>query len=106
MGGRRGESGMTRRAELTIDDLLSDPLTLSLMAADGVDPVELRSTLRLLARRLEQQAPAIRSAKPGASGSCSGDLLRDCIHFAEASSAGRRGGAETGRLASRMHRSW
>jgi hypothetical protein len=43
---------MTSCPELTIDDLLSDPVALSLMRADHIDPIELQGILRVLARRL------------------------------------------------------
>jgi hypothetical protein len=38
--------------ELTVDKLLADPLTLAMMAADRVDPAELKATWTALARRL------------------------------------------------------
>jgi hypothetical protein len=97
---------MTRRAELTIDDLLSDPLTLALMAADGVDPIKLRSALRMIGRRLGDRKTSTGSPGPGTPW-LDGDLLRDCIHFSEASPTARRGAAEDSRpAASRTHRSW
>jgi hypothetical protein len=37
---------------LTIAGLLADPMTLALMAADNVDPVELRAEWTALARKL------------------------------------------------------
>ncbi|QEN89035.1 hypothetical protein FZC33_23235 [Labrys sp. KNU-23] len=40
---------------MTIDQLLNDPLTLALMRADGVDPVSLRMMLTGLARRLAEK---------------------------------------------------
>jgi hypothetical protein len=46
---------MTSRPELTIDDLLSDPVALSLMRADHVDPIELHGILRVLALRLRSR---------------------------------------------------
>ncbi|MDZ5450598.1 hypothetical protein [Labrys sp. ZIDIC5] len=39
---------------MTIDQLLNDPLTLALMRADGVDPVSLRTMLAGQARRLAE----------------------------------------------------
>jgi hypothetical protein len=41
--------------ELTLASLLADPMTLAIMAADHVDPAELKATWTSLARRL---APA------------------------------------------------
>ena len=38
--------------ELTLANLLTDPLTLAMMAADRVDPVELKATWTALAQRL------------------------------------------------------
>jgi hypothetical protein len=38
--------------ELTVDKLLADPLTLAMMAADRVDPAELKAAWTALARRL------------------------------------------------------
>ena len=38
--------------ELTMADLLADPMTLALMAADKVDPAELAATWTALAARL------------------------------------------------------
>ena len=38
--------------ELTLANLLTDPMTLALMAADKVDPVELKATWTALAQRL------------------------------------------------------
>jgi hypothetical protein len=38
--------------ELTLDSLLTDPMTLAIMAADRVDPVALAAAWRELARRV------------------------------------------------------
>jgi len=46
----------TSRDELTIDELLSDPVTRAVMKADGVDPSELETMMRSLAARTEQAA--------------------------------------------------
>jgi len=40
-------------AEPSIEDLLSDPLVRAFMAADRVDPEELRALLRSIAERLK-----------------------------------------------------
>ena len=42
--------------DLTIDDLLRDPMTQAIMQADGVDPSELETMLRVLAARLARPA--------------------------------------------------
>jgi len=42
----------TSRDELTIDDLLGDPLTHTIMKADRVDPSELEAMVRALAARI------------------------------------------------------
>ena len=42
--------------ELTLTDLLADPMTLAVMAADRVDPAALEAVLSGLARRLESPA--------------------------------------------------
>jgi hypothetical protein len=44
--------------ELTLTDLLADPMILAVMAADRVDPAALEATLSGLARRLELVRPA------------------------------------------------
>jgi hypothetical protein len=49
--------------ELTLTDLLADPMTLAVMAADQVDPGSLAAALSGLARRLEL-------ARPVAGGGC------------------------------------
>jgi hypothetical protein len=46
----------TSRDELTIDDLLGDPLTDAIMKADRVDPSELEAMLRALASRIARLA--------------------------------------------------
>jgi hypothetical protein len=44
--------------ELTLADLLADPMTLAVMAADRVDPAALKACLVGLARRLQINRPA------------------------------------------------
>ena len=44
--------------ELTLTDLLADPMTLAVMAADRVDPAALEAALSGLAGRLEPAWPA------------------------------------------------
>jgi len=51
--------------ELTLTELLDDPVTLAVMAADRVDPAALKAVLSALARRLQRDLPA--------------DPRRDCV---------------------------
>ena len=44
--------------ELRLTDLLADPMTLAVMAADRADPAALAAALSGLARRLEFARPA------------------------------------------------
>jgi hypothetical protein len=46
--------------ELTLANLLTDPMTLAMMAADGVDPVELKTNWTALARKLASAREAER----------------------------------------------
>ena len=46
--------------DLTLTDLLADPMTLAVMAADEVDPAALEAVLSGLARKLELSRPAER----------------------------------------------
>jgi hypothetical protein len=50
--------------ELTMADLLADPMTLALMAADKVDPAELKATWTALAARLALARAAEPRAEP------------------------------------------
>jgi len=43
---------MPQFPELSLSDMLSDPIVRDLMAADGVDPDELRAMLRAIAQSL------------------------------------------------------
>ncbi|MGC1888213.1 MAG: hypothetical protein WA709_19305 [Stellaceae bacterium] len=54
--------------ELTLTNLLADPMTLAVMAADRVDPAGLAAALSGLARRLEFAPPAAGGAFSGAPG--------------------------------------
>ena len=54
--------------ELTLTDLLADPMTLAVMAADRVDPAAPAAALSGLARRLEFARPAAGGAVSGAPG--------------------------------------
>jgi len=44
------------RQELTLKNALTDPLVRTMMAADGVDPQELRSMLHEIVSTLDQRA--------------------------------------------------
>jgi hypothetical protein len=44
--------------ELTLTELLDDPMTLAVMAADRVDPAALKPVLQVLVRRLQHAGPA------------------------------------------------
>jgi hypothetical protein len=44
--------------ELTLTELLDDPMIQAVMAADRVDPAELKSVLAVLAHRLQLSRPA------------------------------------------------
>jgi hypothetical protein len=45
--------------ELSIGEMLSDPIVRALMAADGVDPEELRALLRSVAERLRARTSEV-----------------------------------------------
>ncbi|WP_448954547.1 hypothetical protein [Labrys neptuniae] len=47
-----------RGCNMTVDQLLDDPMTLALMRADGVDPTSLRALLARTARRLAEAEDA------------------------------------------------
>jgi hypothetical protein len=51
--------------ELRLTDLLADPMTLAVMAADQVDPAALAAALSGLARTLELARPAVRGGCGG-----------------------------------------
>ena len=53
--------------ELTLTDLLADPMTLAVMVADRVDPAALEAALSRLPRRLDP-------AWPAAEGRCAGPV--------------------------------
>jgi hypothetical protein len=58
--------------DLTLTDLLADPMTLAVMAADEVDPVALEAVLSGLARKLELARPTERKMV------CGGRADRPC----------------------------
>jgi hypothetical protein len=78
---------MLSHSEQTMDDLLSDPLTLSLMKADGVDPTALRSDLVHVARRLGERPAAMLPAEWRNREPDWKRLLADCIQASRARSA-------------------
>ena len=47
----------TSQNDLTIDELLGDPMTHAIMKADGVDPLELEAMLRALALSAARRQP-------------------------------------------------
>jgi len=53
-----------RDRELTLANLLMDPLTLAMMAADRVDPVELKAAWTALARKLALARPFVYPPSP------------------------------------------
>jgi hypothetical protein len=50
---------MCDRRELTLTELLDDPMTQAVMAADRVDPAELKAVLAALTHRLKLTRPAV-----------------------------------------------
>jgi selenocysteine-specific translation elongation factor len=59
----------SRRNDLTIDQLLQDPVTLAVMKADQVDAAALEAMLRRLAARLAvppQSAAKLHAGRPAA----------------------------------------
>jgi hypothetical protein len=60
---------MDYRRQLTLTELLDDPMTLAVMAADRVDPAALKAILSALAHRLQLDLPA--------------DPRRDCVWRAD-----------------------
>jgi hypothetical protein len=44
--------------ELSLTELLDDPITLAVMTADRVDPAALKAILHVLVRRLRHAGPA------------------------------------------------
>jgi hypothetical protein len=83
--------------DLTIDELLDDPLTHAIMRADRVNPAELRAMLRALA------APAARSDGRPSDGDRDGDDAPSGRNAAAPSrrSTGRDGGETSRRVATR-----
>jgi hypothetical protein len=70
---------MSPSGEMTFEDLLNDPLTLSVMKADHVDPAALRMDLRLVAKRLAiRKAPAL-APREAIDTRAFRSLLGDCV---------------------------
>jgi hypothetical protein len=53
---RFGEFAMPGWDEASVDELMADPIVRDLMAADGVDPIELRALLYGVQRTIERYA--------------------------------------------------
>ena len=69
----------SRRTDLTIDQLLKDPVTLAVMKADGVDAVAFEGMLRNLAVRLAAPSFAVsesRAPRPAAAFPVAGRLAK------------------------------
>ncbi len=62
----------SHRKELTVDQLLDDPVILAVMRADRVDPVRLRAMLARLATSLGDPAHAVPAATPPAARTLAG----------------------------------
>ena len=63
--------------ELTLIDLLADPMILAVMAADQVDPVTLEADLSGLARRFERAPSATGGGCGTVSGARGGSAFRE-----------------------------
>ena len=63
--------------ELTLTDLLADPMTLAVMAADRVNPAAMEAVLSGLARRLEPAWPAEAGCGGTVSGAPGGSAFRE-----------------------------
>jgi hypothetical protein len=81
---------MSLSAEMTFEDLLNDPLTLSLMKADRVDPAALRADLRAVSKRLavRHEAASARAFSPDREFS---SLLGDCVRAKRSADAPTHG---------------
>ena len=55
-------------AEVSLREALSDPIVVSLMAADRVDPTELEESLEVLAKKLARRRANARRRASGAKG--------------------------------------
>jgi hypothetical protein len=51
-------------SEPTLDEVLSDPLVIDVMASDGVDRGELEAELVAIAGDLRRHAPKLKSRQP------------------------------------------
>ena len=70
---------MSHSGEMTFEDLLNDPLTLSLMKADRVDPKTLRADLRAVSKRLAARRDPAHPIRVEAAARDFGSLLGDCV---------------------------
>ena len=66
-----------KHCELTLTDLLADPIILAVMAADQVDPVTLKTDLSGLARRFERAPSATGGGCGTDSGARGGSAFRE-----------------------------
>lgn len=57
---------MAPEAELSLDDMLADPIVHLVMRRDGVDEAEVRALIRRLARRLRPSEPRSFAERAGA----------------------------------------
>ncbi|MBN8942373.1 MAG: hypothetical protein J0H01_22900 [Rhizobiales bacterium] len=62
----------SHRKELTVDQLLDDPLILAVMRADRVDPARLRVMLARLSASLDPSGQAVSATTPPAARSLAG----------------------------------
>ncbi|PSC05362.1 hypothetical protein SLNSH_09185 [Alsobacter soli] len=81
--------------DLTLDELLTDPLVRALMRADGVNPAAAERELRAVRVR-PTEIRRLASAEPHSLLADLRHLVTDCIHFNEstAAAAGRLRKAE------------
>ena len=73
---------MARRDDEVLETLLSDPLTLSLMRADRVDPRALRADLQRVSERLRTHRHSGASLGLAQGSSRWGRLRDDCVNAA------------------------
>lgn len=58
------EDEMSGCREATLAELMADPVILTVMRADGIDPQDFESSLRAIARDREDQDSASAEAEP------------------------------------------
>lgn len=57
--------GLNPEGELTLSQMLADPIVLALMASDGVSPVEVKALVNLIRATLATQRSKVRPASRG-----------------------------------------